>query len=221
MSANDQLYSNFEKAQKDTFGKIKHENIDIFWFKGGNSKNFIDKENIYLDIPENLSNTDGCLVKTIKAFELINSHNIEYDYIFRTTVASYVDQKILFNYLENKPLHNYYTGYIDDYYPDMPYVSGSGIVFSKDIINKIIENQQEIFDYKMVDDNAFGNYIKNINILPDRDNRFQNRIDITNHGHDIYSMPIDSYLYRLKIIGYRWVDILNMYFIHQRKMFNI
>ena len=45
--------------------------------------------------------------------------------------------------------------------------------------------------------------------------------DDDDNNYNIYNMPIDKYLYRLKHIDYRWIDILNMHFIHQRKINNI
>ena len=210
MSRNDNgIYNKFEESQKNTWDSIKHENIKTYWFSGNHSKNEIIGDKIYLNVEETDDTLDMTLRKTILALEILKENKIEYDYILRTTVASYIDKNIAYDFISDKPLDNFYGGPVNG-----NYVEGMGIFLSKDLVELILLNKQEIYDMKLLDDCAFGLFLQKRKVTP-----FNiDKIDIIGYSYNIYNIPIDRFLYRLKHIDYRWVDILNMYFIHQRKI---
>ena len=59
-----------------------------------------------------------------------------------------------------KGYYDPYNGIHDDQYINTWYASGSNIIMSKRLVNCILNNKNKI-DYWVVDDVAFGYYIKN------------------------------------------------------------
>jgi hypothetical protein len=184
----------------------EHENIKCFFIE------FNDQitEDIVLNETKNIiyikgleSYIPGILDKTIKSIQYLVSQNIEFDYILRTNLSTFVVLDKLYNYLEvNKidyagPLgiisdkieYKKYLDHIDKsnkYFP-----SGTGILMSKIVINKLLSNTP---DYNLIDDLSIGlilsKYYK-FNILKRQD--FINRIK-----NNEINLDYDLFLYRCK-----------------------
>lgn len=195
------LYTEFYKTQKQTWDSLHVEGVDTYYYFGNSDDKKIDGNNIFLGVRESLMN---CAYKTIDAFDLVK--DFDFDFIFRTNSSSYVDKKLLKKYVENKSNQNFYSGIIGNHM-GIPFCSGSGYFLSKDLVKLIINNKSEI-NHNLIDDVAFGNFLKNKNIEFKQSERF----DVINNDY----IPMDYFHYRLKTSN-RQNDIKNMELIFLNK----
>jgi hypothetical protein len=139
--------------------------------------------------------------------------NIEFDYIFRTNSSSYIDKKLLYNYLIDKPKTNFYSGVIGDLNGNK-FASGSGYVLSKDLVEVVLDNL-DLWNHDYIDDVALGILLNKIGHRPVEAPRFD--IDIHNFFHNIFNkVPLNFYHYRLKSKN-RNFDISQMKKIYKNK----
>lgn len=98
---------------------------------------FIELKNIWIVIyiKGDESIIPGIYIKTIKSMEYINN-NYEYDYVIRTNLSSFWN---LNKALEMKPLlpKEIFCGGIINYH-SQTFISGTGIMLSKDICQKLV-----------------------------------------------------------------------------------
>jgi len=202
LSYNDnRIYSDFYKAQKETWDSEKIDEIETYYYFGNHNKNEIVDRNILLNVTDNFKN---CGHKTIKAFELIK--DFEFDYVFRTNSSSYVDKKMLLEYIKTKPKFNYYSGVIGKY-QDIDFASGCGYFISKDLINLVL-NEKDKWSHEFIDDVAIAKLLFENNIIPSNNDRF----DVLNN----IEIPMNFFHYRLKNED-RNFDIKTMYHIKNKK----
>ena len=166
---------------------VNHANIKYYFIifkKLENQDYLIDDKNYILYINGTESFIPGILDKTIKAFDIIhNKLNLEYDFIFRTNVSSFVQFQNVFSYLKNFPepkKEMYYigptrdlqwidkpSGIMDETYWGTIYCTGSCIIFSPSLIKNILDNREKLH-YNIIDDVSIGHYIssiKNVKII--------------------------------------------------------
>ena len=91
--------------------------------------------------------------KTLDAFE-ISVNELDFDFIYRTNVSSYVDLAKLNEFIQNKPLSNYYSGAIGNH-QGISFASGCGYFISRDLVIKILENK-ELWNHDLIDDVSVG-----------------------------------------------------------------
>jgi hypothetical protein len=114
------------------------------------------------------------LDKTIKAFEFFNEI-IDYDYIVRSNISTIINFNLLsYKLLKDKPNYgggvneietlNSDGGVIDTNLIGLNYVSGTNIILSNKIVNRILENKNNI-NYDIIDDVAIGLLIRDY--MPD------------------------------------------------------
>jgi len=132
---------------------------------------FQEKSNtLVVDIPDLYPLIGG---KTLAAFRYAYE-NLEFDYIYRTNVSSYLDLEKLLNYISNKPRNDFYAGHLG-FSNNTEFASGSGYFLSKDLVKRCLKHASE-WDHDLVDDVSLGNLLtqklglKIVNI---------NRLDIT------------------------------------------
>lgn len=194
LSHYEEPYVMLENCIRETWANHNLDNVKVFFYHGGD-KERLEGDKIITEYPEGLSNIG---YKTIRAFEILLKNN-DFDYIFRTNSSSYVNIKKLVNYLDDKPLHNFYHGKIA-YYDDVEFASGCGYFLSKDVVKKIVENKNE-FNHQIIDDVAIAYLLRDIGIYPTH----APRLDIT-------SIPVpdnifDYFHFRCKTNGDRTDDI--------------
>ena len=189
------VYSKFLEMQKNTWDSIYDEDVDTFYFFGNDTSCYIKNNEIYTDEPESYHN---CTMKTIKSFELLR--DFDFDYIFRTNSSSYVDKKLLKEYLKDKPRNNFYSAIIGNH-DGIPFGSGCGYFLSRDLVHFLIDHKNE-FDLTLIDDVSVGKLLSKYNIELVNSSRF----DVINHND---SIPLDYFHYRLNT-NYRDMDISNM-----------
>lgn len=138
LSSENKPYDMLEKVIRETWAREYPDNVEIYYYYGGD-RNYIDGDKIYSNSEENIYNIGR---KTINAFEFLS--NKDYDYIFRTNSSSYVNIEYLLEYIKDKPNNMFYHGVIGHYEPEnFNFVSGSGYIISRDLIDLVIENKDK------------------------------------------------------------------------------
>lgn len=195
------IYTDFYKAQKETWDSFNVDNVDVFYYFGENNEKNMIKDKIYTNTPEGINN---CGIKTLSCFEKIKDFN--FDYIFRTNSSSYIDKEMLKEYLNDKPRTNYYSGDGIGDFNGYKFASGCGYIISRDIFDLIIKEKNN-WDHNFIDDVSLGILLNKHNILPTLSPRY----DVVN---DL--IPNNYYHYRLKTNNRKY-DIQNMYKIFKNK----
>ena len=138
---------------------------------------FLDLEKRMLYIQGKESYIPGILKKTVKAFHYVNDleriNNRDYDYIIRTNISTFVNFFKLEEMLIKDPIdygagwklgfgknwRDSYNGIHDERYADIPYPSGTSMIFSRNFFRKIMDKIDQIDD-NVVDDVAIGKLVK-------------------------------------------------------------
>lgn len=200
-------FSRFHESQKLTWDSIPVDNVKTFYYFGNHNKNEILDNIIYTTDIEDYK----CTKKTITALKMIN--NIDFDFVVRTNSSSYIDKKMIYNFLLNKPKENYYGGIVGTC-DNLEFASGACFVLSKNIVSLISENYSKI-DYDLIDDVAISKLLTNFNVYPVNDGytRFNySKQEINDINFDMF------FHYRLcSNKTDRKRDIEMMYKIHDKK----
>lgn len=123
-------------------------------FDSNNTNIVIDSNNIIVNSPER---RDNLLYKTIKAMEYCLHSYPDYDYFFRPNCGSYVNTRLLHNFLTDKPTSQYYSA-INGIHNNIKFASGSCILMSRDVVQFLVDHQNEL-EYNgniLMDDVAIG-----------------------------------------------------------------
>jgi hypothetical protein len=193
-------FMRFNKTQLETWDSVKHENIDVYYYYGtGETKIEGNKiEVIATDIYSNLA------LKTLKCFEVIK--DMDFDFVFRTNACSYIDKKLFYEYVLTKPTTNFYGG-VQGLHKGRPFISGAGILMSKDVLNLVVENKDK-WDLGEIDDVGLGNLLEDLGVPLGNGERF----DIENQDN----IPTHFYHYRCHTSD-RFKDNENLLKVHQLK----
>jgi len=127
------IYSLFYESQKKTWDSVVVDDVETYYLFGNHHCDEIVNKEILVNVSE--SGINNCGYKTLKSFIL--TKNIKYDYIFRTNSSSYVDKKMLLEYIKDKPIEKYYSGVIG-FHGGIKFSSGSGYFISRDLVNLIM-----------------------------------------------------------------------------------
>lgn len=146
---------------KRTWGKDNR--VQVIFYQGGSNEIKYKDNVLKLDVP---SSQEFVNQKGLKAFEWI-LENIKFDVVYRCTTTSYLNIDNLINFVKNKSLIDFYCGKTH-YYPHdkslshtrVKFVSGAGCFFSKDVLQKLIENKNK-YDFSLNDDVAIGKLLHN------------------------------------------------------------
>lgn len=212
----------YENA-KTTWMACSPENVKTIFMFGDQNEIFWDGEHsFYVDRADNQS-SQILLYKTIKAFEWF--YESEYDYIYRTNCTGYFDLKLVSEYLENKPTTNFYSGFIGKS-DSVQFASGASFFLSKDLVKKIIDNQDLLFGYNYpswMDDICIGKFVTHeLGITVDDDITFNNlrKIVTPENIDDDLDMSLFHYYVEprnsdIKDLGETYVSLINK--IHKLK----
>ena len=159
LSHYEEPYVMLENCIKKTWVKHNLDNVKIFFYHGG-AEESIEEDKIIINYPEGFNNIG---YKTIRAFEILLQNN-NFDYIFRTNSSSYVDINNLLDYLDDKPLDNFYHGVMGRH-NDINFASGCGYFLSKDVVEKVVENKNK-WNHQIIDDVAIAYLLGDIGIYP-------------------------------------------------------
>lgn len=132
------LGSELYEKQRSTWDSVNTPNVETLYYIGGGDKKEI-RGNLSIDVnPETKANTS---LKMVTCLEL--TQDWDYDYIFHTNASSYVDKKLLYEWLLDKPRFNFYSGVVGDMGGGVLFASGCGFSISKDVAKLIINHQNE------------------------------------------------------------------------------
>ena len=174
------LYNKMFEMQQQWWDK--HPNIDIYSVKMDNTIEqdmIITNNNILVKGKENHKNI---LHKTIKALNLLtdSGRSDKYKFIVRSNISTVIDLDKLYDYFKNKN-NNLYTGgrllYLewidknggitDETHFGTPFIQGCFIIFSMDIIKKILQNLNKL-DFSIIDDVSLAIFIKHYTSINDK-----------------------------------------------------
>jgi hypothetical protein len=213
LSMNDgKYYSDFFETQKQTWDSFEIDDFKTFYYFGNCSENKIVGNEIHLNIKESLKNTSKKFIESLKLIK-----DFDFDYIVRTNSSSYIDKFKIKEFLKDKPKENFISGVIGKS-DTINFVSGACFFMSKDIINFILQNEQDI-DFNFVDDLSLGYFFNKHNLkLTNKDiTRFWVEPE---HMTNIHQISMDYFHYRIYTGNnmQRQDDIQIMKLIHEEKM---
>lgn len=201
-----------ELIQKKTWIKEAESNgIKVVNFTGNSNKLTFNYPNLNLTSGDSIKEVG---YKTLEAFEW-SEENISYDYIFRVNSSSYVDTPRLIKFINNLNQEFVYAGSIKNIKMlDLKFISGSGVLFNKNAIKKILVHKDE-WDHDLIDDVALGKLCKKIDIPTTEGEFFEINSNILNYN----SIP-ESYHIRCKLEDYgypRFLESYNMKILYKLK----
>jgi len=129
-------YPRLEAVVRETWYNLYKDKYKIFFYYGNREKNEIVDEKIYTIYDEGLY---GIGYRTLEMLEILYE-KFDFDYIFRTTLSSYVDMEKLTEFLTDKPKNNFYCGGFVSH-DGIPFCSGSGYFLSRDLVKLILDNK--------------------------------------------------------------------------------
>lgn len=170
LGCKNQYYEKIEETARNTWMKMCPENIKTIFMYGNSSEIYWDNnDSFYVNRPEG-HEYNICLYKTLMAFKVFIES--DFDYIYRTNNTGYFDLKMTSSFLEDKPRDNFYCGNSQlfqksentPYAPNrgINYASGASFFLSRDIVEKIIDDEEIIYSYGFpgwCDDVSIGKYI--------------------------------------------------------------
>lgn len=146
----------------------KHENIKCFFIEFNieiEQQILLDEINNTIYIKGNETYIPGILDKTIKSIQYVVSSNMEFDYILRTNLSTFIVLDKLYNYLlktkldyagpkAKLPIKTRFKKYLNLISPsNRYYASGTCIIMSSECIGYLLK--QEI-NYDLIDDVSIG-----------------------------------------------------------------
>ena len=175
----DNSYDKMYDITRRYYAKFYPQVKTIYYLFDDSISNPTFKDDILL-IPGKESYLPGILDKTIKAIDI--TKNMDYDYLLRSNISTVVNIKMLLNYLTRNPDVDYggswalthirkgfrdpLNGINDDRYDGLDFISGTGIILSRNAVRNILENKNKIY-YTVVDDVSIGFFFqRNTNIKP-------------------------------------------------------
>jgi hypothetical protein len=168
MCSSSSRFKKLENSIKRTWGTYLHDGIKIIFYTD-NQKTLFKKKtpqlkgnNLILPCKDGYLN---CTEKTLQAFEFV-AGNINFEYVFRTNLGSYVNLYKIFDFLTDKPKENFYSGIIGTHKNDdaiINFASGSGYFLSKDMVELVVSGRG-LFNHQVIDDVALGEFMANRHI---------------------------------------------------------
>ena len=98
-------------------------------------------------------------LKTIAAFRFA-LENLEFDYIYRTNISSYVNIERLIQFGERLPSGDVYSGPFAKH-DEIKFASGSGYFLSKSLVRKVVD-ESSFWNHAEIDDVALGQLISRL-----------------------------------------------------------
>ena len=87
----------------------------------------------------------------------------DYDYLFLTSTASYVNVPNLVSFIDNQSNAGVYTGAHP--YPEASFISGACRLLSRDVVQFVVDNRHK-FDVAVIEDMALGDLIRSGGFTP-------------------------------------------------------
>tara|TARA_A100001011_G_scaffold400791_1_gene518905 strand:- start:29793 stop:30683 length:891 start_codon:yes stop_codon:yes gene_type:complete len=198
------------------------ERIKTIFYQGDGENDSLHGDTLLLNVS---SKQEFVNEKGLKAFKWVID-NIEFDVLFRCTTTTYLDIENMINFLGKQKLDNFFCGPVDVYpWYEVPeeekitFVSGAGCFFSRDVIEKLIENKDQ-YDFSLNDDVAISELLVNKLKIPITQGYRQ---DFYNGYPFFNEIDLNNYHFRFKLSPNfypRYLEILTLLSIHFRKSLN-
>jgi hypothetical protein len=135
---------------------------------------------------------DGILGKTLEALKTLHAET--YPYVLRTNLSSVWNFPRLLDRIETLPRDRLYAGFHGLYHGTIPYISGAGILMSRDVVSCLLAHEADGLAMPVVDDVAIGAVLhaQGIPLGPPIP-----RVDLRNPTTPI---PSDGVHYRVKMV---------------------
>jgi hypothetical protein len=157
---NEKRYNKFKILNKIIYDKFIND-IKFFFIEYNNKleENIIELNDYIYIKGDEMPLNPNTLLKTIQAIEYINN-KYNYDYIIHTNLSSIWNIPVLLSLYDNIPRTNFFGGHlIFDYF-----ITGTGILFSNDIIPLLINIKTDTNIFINNNDIAITAYMVNYNI---------------------------------------------------------
>lgn len=189
------LYNFFDDIKREYYIK---KNIDYaFIYNTDVNKENTDRDVFYF---ANVVESQGIFtmfdkfIFTIKNFSKWQS----YDYIIRANSSTFINVDKINEVIQKLPVENCYAGYHTYPGDQKDFVSGTCIVFSRDVIEKLSLILQDHSQYQREDDLIIFDYMNRFNILKTFIPMFWYDMNVMPSDHDLY-MNMEKYpLLRIK-----------------------
>lgn len=171
LSSANEPFNMMEECIRNTWGKYKHPNVEIYYNHSYNSSFMINEPVIEGDIIKApfIENFNTIGNKTISAFEYF-VNNKEFDYVIRPNSSSFINIPGLLDFLETAPSTKYYSGSLiwfnnggvideDKIGGPTECCSGCGYILSRDLVELIVD-KKDMWQHRMIDDMALCKFLK-------------------------------------------------------------
>jgi len=160
-------YPRLIQCVKSTWGLLNVPNTKIYTYYGSTQ---LSQQKLIGDEIHLVTGDNNILGKTLEAYEFA-LRNFEFDYILRTSPSTFVRLDKLYEHLLDKNRTNYYAGhklniklnYSQEHFfytKEVIYPSGIAMIFSRDLLQHIVENKKYIDDRGFGDDFHIGLYLQ-------------------------------------------------------------
>ena len=219
MSCNQDFFLQQEQNIRNLYAKDilegKYENIDFWVYTASTDEKYhVNKKQhkLYVPCDDSLS---GTYEKTFKTFNLLEKTDIEYDYIFRTNLSTYVNVELLNSwvnseFIDDKHIYSgsiYCTKNATGPFEYCLYGCGNSLLLPKFWVNIIAHNHVSKYryinnvvnqdePYYKIDDNAIGLVVNSY--------AFFNQVDLEMDMYDVWKnfrypdpgeIPVDCWSY--------------------------
>lgn len=146
--------------------------IFSFFYQGGTEKSYLINDILNLSCEDRWQKNSVSYVSTIKMIKMFEYclESFSFDFLFRTSSTTYVNYKLLLEHCKNIEPNLYYGGKVatnncnETYNEDIKYCLGHGFILSRDLVELLVSNQDELVSYALIDDLAVGKFTMNRNI---------------------------------------------------------
>jgi len=172
LSTTDQRYQEFITACKSTWvQRAEQRFVDCIFYQGGASSDILELNELKLAVDDSL---EGTGIKLFRALEYIEKSGIEYDYIYRTNLSSYIFMNNFINWAKTIANKDLYAGVVvqanlndrwpyrfmrrlaERFHPEnyIPFASGAGFCISRKNVQRVLTDEK--LDFGWVDDVMVG-----------------------------------------------------------------
>ena len=172
LSTTDQRYQEFLTACKSTWvQRAEQRFVDCIFYQGGAPNDILELNELKLAVDDSL---EGTGTKLFRALEYIERSGIEYDYIYRTNLSSYIFMDNFINWANTIANEDLYAGVViqanlndrwpyrfmrrlaERFHPQnyIPFASGAGFCISRKNVQRVLADAK--LDLGLVDDVMVG-----------------------------------------------------------------
>lgn len=147
MSARKEPYGALMDAQMQTWDRDEHSQTKTFFYCGKGAE-WREPEDYVFYSPNYGESLEEVSQRTIEAFE--KSLELEWDYMARVHSSTYVHKNNLVKFCHTLPKHKVLCGIMTE--GDKPFIwGGAHYIFSRDVIQKMVDNKDKWNPYVMED----------------------------------------------------------------------